>query len=59
MKETDRTLPDGYWDKTGVIECSEKSFVAPKRGRYVLLIVNWDGDPTEVTVDNAAREAEN
>lgn len=52
-EEGDRTLPDGYWHNTGVIECSEKTFVAPKRGRYVLLIVNWDDEPTEVVVDAA------
>lgn len=51
--DDDRPLPEGYWHKTGVVECSEKSFIAPKRGRYVLLLVNWDDEPTTVSVDAA------
>lgn len=51
--EDERPLPDGFWHKTGVIECSDQSFTAPKAGCYILLVVNWDDDPTEVTVDVA------
>jgi hypothetical protein len=56
--DDDRSLPEGYWHKTGIIACNDQSFTAPKRGRYVLLLVNWDDDPTEVTVDAAVWEAE-
>jgi len=27
------------------------AFIAPKAGRYVLLLVNWDEDATEVAID--------
>jgi hypothetical protein len=47
--EEECPLPPGYWSKTGVIECSEKSFLAAEEGRYVLLLVNWDDEATEVT----------
>jgi hypothetical protein len=55
-EEEECPLPPGYWSKTGVIECSEKSFVAEEEGRYVLLLVNWDDEATEVTVDAAVWE---
>jgi hypothetical protein len=42
--EDDRSLPDGYWFKTGVIECGEKSFIAD--------------EATEVTVDATVWAAE-
>ncbi|MBY0504424.1 MAG: HNH endonuclease [Bryobacteraceae bacterium] len=50
-------LPDCYWSRTGVME-GEYAFVAPEEGRYVLLLVNWDDEATEVTVDAAVWEAE-
>ena len=40
-----------------MIECGEKSFIAPKDGRYVLLVVNWD-EATEVNVDATVWAAE-
>jgi hypothetical protein len=49
--DEERALPDGFWTNTGVIECVETVFVAPKAGRYVLLLVNWDEDATEVAID--------
>jgi len=52
-----RPLPDCYWSRTGVTE-GEYAFVAPEEGRYVLLLVNWDDEATEVTVDAAVWEAE-
>lgn len=54
----EHTLPEGYWHKTGVVECSEKRFIAPRRGRYVLLLVNWDDEATEVSVNAAVWSAE-
>lgn len=55
--DEDRPLPNCYWSRTGVME-GEYAFVAPEEGRYVLLIVNWDDEGTEVTVDAAVWEAE-
>jgi len=52
-EDEDRPLPAGLWHKTGVIECSDISFVAPKAATYILLLVNWDEGPTEVKVDVA------
>lgn len=54
----ERLLPDGYWHKMGVIESGENSFIAPKRGRYVLLLVNWDEEATEVNIDATVWSAE-
>jgi hypothetical protein len=51
-------LPTGYWHRTGVIECREQTFEAPDDGRFVLLLINWDDDATEVTIDAAVWEAE-
>jgi hypothetical protein len=56
--EDDRPLPPGYWHKTNVIAGDEYRFVAEGAGSYVLLLVNWDDDPTEVTVDAAVWSAE-
>ncbi len=56
-EDDERPLPEGLWQKTGVIECSDRSFIAPKTGSYILLLVNWDDDPTEVTVDAAVWRA--
>ena len=56
--EDDRPLPPGYWHKTNVIAGDEYRFVAEDAGSYVLLLVNWDDDPTEVTVDAAVWSAE-
>lgn len=50
-------LPKSYWSRTGVTE-GEYSFVSPEVGRYVLVLVNWDDEATEVTVDAAVWEAE-
>ena len=36
----------------------EYRFIAPENGHYVLLLINWDEEPTEVTVDAAVWEAE-
>lgn len=55
--DEERPLPDCYWSRTGVME-GEYAFVAPEEGRYVLLLVNWDDEGTEVTVDAAVWEAE-
>jgi len=51
-------LPAGYWHRTGVIECREQTFEAPADGRYVLLLINWDDDATEVSIDAAVWESE-
>jgi hypothetical protein len=51
--EDDRRLPEGYWHKTNVITGEEYRFVAEEDGRYVLLLINWDEEATEVTVDAA------
>jgi len=56
--EEERALPDGFWTNTGVIECGDTVFVAPKAGRYVLLLVNWDEDATEVAIDATVWAAE-
>ncbi len=34
------------------------SFIAPKACRYVLLLVNWDDEATEVSLDAAVWAAE-
>lgn len=50
-------LPENYWYRTGIKEGSY-TFTAPDDGCYVLLLVNWDDDPTEVAVDAAVWEVE-
>ena len=50
-------LPPNYWHRTEIVE-GEYKFVAPEKGRYVLLLVNWDDEPLEVTVDAAVWEDE-
>jgi len=55
--EDERPLPDGYWHKTNVITGDEYRFVAAEDGCYVLLLINWDEEQTEVTVDAAVWEA--
>jgi len=55
--ENERLLPGGYWHKTNVITGDEYRFVAAKDGCYVLLLINWDEEQTEVTVDAAVWEA--
>ena len=52
----ERPLPDGYWHKTNVITGDEYRFVAAEDGCYVLLLINWDEEQTEVTVDAAVWE---
>jgi hypothetical protein len=32
--DDDRPLPEGLWQERGVIECSDRSFIAPKAGNY-------------------------
>ena len=54
----EQTLPDCHWFRTAVIRGDEYRFVAPEDGRYVLLLVNWDDEPTEVTVDASVWEDE-
>lgn len=56
--DEDRPLPAGYWHKTDVINCGDQRFEAPEDGRYVLLLINWDDEATEVIVDAAVWEAE-
>jgi len=51
--EDDRPLPAGYWHKTNVVTGEEYRFVAAEDRRYVLLLINWDEEETEVTVDAA------
>jgi hypothetical protein len=51
-------LPAGYLHLTGLAECRERSFTAPEDGCYVLLLVNWDDEATEVTIDAAVWAAE-
>jgi hypothetical protein len=51
-------LPDGYLHLTGLTECRERTFRAPEAGSYVLLIVNWDEETAEVTVDAAVWASE-
>ena len=50
--------PESCRQKRGVVECSAKTFVAPKRGRYVLLLVNWGDEPTTVSIDEFVWDAE-
>jgi hypothetical protein len=54
----DNPLPAGYMHLTGLTECRERSFTALEDGSYVLLLVNWDDESTEVTIDAAVWEAE-
>src|SRR2546429_7065325 len=56
--EEDRPLPSNYWCRTSVITGEEYRFVAQEDGRYVLLLINWDEEGTEVTVDAAVWKAE-
>lgn len=51
--DEEHPLPEGFWHRTGIMEGADYRFVAEENGRYVLLLVNWDEDPTEVTVDAA------
>lgn len=56
--DEERPLPAGYLHKRDVINCREQRFEAPEDGSYVLLLVNWDDEATEVAVDAAVWEAE-
>jgi hypothetical protein len=56
--DEERPLPAGYLHRTGITEWRERSFTASEAGRYVLLLVNWDDESTEVIVDAAVWEAE-
>jgi len=56
--DEERPLPDGYWHRTDVLECDEYKFTAPHQACFVLLVVNWDDQPTEITVDAAVWAAE-
>jgi hypothetical protein len=53
--DEERPLPEHDWARPQVMEGNYK-FTAPEDGRYVLLLVNWDEEPTEVTVDAAVWE---
>lgn len=49
-----RPLPDEYWwSRTQIMEGANYKFTAPQDGLYVMLLVNWAGDETELTVDAA------
>ena len=50
-------LPENYWSSTKVIE-GNYTFEAPESGSYALLLVNWDEEETEVSVDVSLWEAE-
>lgn len=56
--DEDRPLPDGFWHRTGIMNGSDYRFVAPEDGSYVLLVINWDEDPTEVEIDAAVWAAQ-
>ena len=43
---------------TGLKECLERKFKAPDDGTFALLLVNWDDEDTEVTIDAAVWAAE-
>ncbi len=51
-------LPDEYWWFRRRVKEGNYRFTAPQDGRYVLLLVNWDEDETEITVDADVWEAE-
>ena len=57
-EDEERPLPAGHIHLTGLTECRERSFTAPENGSYALLLVNWDDESTEVTIDAAVWEAE-
>ena len=57
-KGEDDPLPAGYMHLTAFAECRERIFTAPEDGRYGLLLVNWDDESTEVTIDAAVWEVE-
>jgi hypothetical protein len=56
--DDEHPLPGGYLHVTGLTGCRERSFTAPEDGSYALLLVNWDDEPTEVTVDAAVWAAD-
>jgi len=56
--EDDRALPPGYVHLTGLSECRERRFVAPEDGSYALLLVNWDEEDAQFTLDAAVWPAE-
>jgi hypothetical protein len=57
-EDDERPLPASYLCLTGLTECRERRFTAPEDGSYALLLINWDGEPTEVTVDAAVWTAD-
>lgn len=52
-EDEEHPLPAGYLHLTGLTECGERSFTAPEDGPYALLLVNWDDESAEVTIDAA------
>jgi hypothetical protein len=50
-------LPKNYWCRTGIME-GEYNFVAPDAGCFVLLLVNWSKQPSEVAFDASVWESE-
>jgi hypothetical protein len=50
-------LPNYYWCRTG-IKKGEYNFVAPDAGCFVLLLVNWSKQSSEVAFDASVWEAE-
>ena len=56
--EEEHPLPAGYYHQTDVIRCREHLFEAPEDGCFLLLLINWDDEATEVAVDAAVWEAE-
>jgi len=56
--DEERPLPECFWYRTNIMEGADYRFVAPEDGRYILLLINWDKDPTDVEVDAAVWEAE-
>lgn len=55
--DDENPLPAGYMHLTGLTECRERIFTASEDGSYALLLVNWDDEDTEVTIDAAVWEA--
>jgi hypothetical protein len=56
--DDERPLPAGYLHLTGLTECRERTFLAPEDGSYTLLLINWDDEDAEVTLDLAVWAAD-
>lgn len=57
-EDTQHPLPESDWSRTDVLNGGEYTFLAPEAGNYVLLLVNWNDEPVEVTVDAAVWQAQ-